>query len=311
MAYAFLLCMLVPQDSEDFRLLLDVDPFELDESGLLGESVRQEQEADRPWLDDFEGKNSWSLEWFPSAPVYRSYLADPLTPRSGSKFMIPIHGPDNVKIENALGAQRTFARWTSPSGDEAIDVSMEGAVFARFDINENVDMDAADFRVGIPIGYRRGRFSAKLNIWHLTSHLGDEFIERTGRKRIDYHKEEIAPGFSYDWTDEFRTYAEIGFGYYIDKVNKRWRGEVGAEWAGDLLWSGPPQTYLAIDIKWRQETDWDTAVAIQGGLWVSRGDPNSLAGLRFFIEYYRGVTPQTQFLEEQIEYVGLGLSAGF
>ena len=311
MTVALLVGLLVSQDSEDLRLLLDVEPLEVEGRGLYGEPVRQEEEADRPGVEDLKSSDSWSLEWLPPAPVYRNYLADPLTPRSGSKVMVPIHGPDNLKIENALGAQRTFARWTSPSGDETIDVSLEGAVFARFDINENVDMDAADFRVGIPIGYRQGRFSAKLHIWHLTSHLGDEFIERTGRKRIDYHKEEIAPGFSYEWTDEFRTYAEIGFGYYIDEVNKRWRGEVGAEWVGDLLWPGPPQTYLAIDIKWRQETDWDTAVAIQGGLWVAREDPNSLAGLRFFIEYYRGVTPQTQFLEEHIEYVGVGLSAGF
>ena len=172
-------------------------------------------------------------------------------------------------------------------------------------------MDAADFRVGLPIGYRQGRFSAKVHIWHLTSHLGDELIERTGVKRIDYHKEEVALGASYDWSDDFRTYAEIGFGYYIDEVNKRWRGEVGAEWTGELLWSGAPETYLAADIKWRQETDWDTAVALQTGFWLYRENPDSLKGFRVLLEYYRGITPQTQFPKEHVEYVAFGVAAGF
>ncbi len=268
----------------------------------------QEQEPPRP--SELLPPAAGSFTWLPGAPVFRSYLADPLTPESGTKFMFPLHGPGHVRIGNDLGSQRTLARWTSDTGT-MIDVGVEAAVFSRFDFNEDWDMDAADFRVGAPLGFRNGPFSMKLHLWHLTSHLGDEYMERTGEERIDYHKEEIALGASYDWTPEFRTYADVGFGYYIDEVNKHWRGEVGSEWAGDLLWTGPPTTYLALDVKWRQETDWDTAVALQFGLWFARGDPNSLAGLRFYAEYYRGVTPQTQFPGEQIEYVGFGMSAGF
>ena len=164
MVTVFVLSMLVPQDWSEV-LVPKEDPVELGDWERLDNPLRQEEDADVLPLTDIGENESWFLKGYPREPVFRNYLADPLTPRFGLKFMIPIHGPDNVKIENALGAQGTLARWTSPAGDEAIDVSMEGAVFARFDVSENWDMDAADFRVGFPIGYRRGKFSAKLHIW--------------------------------------------------------------------------------------------------------------------------------------------------
>ena len=51
MTVALLVGLLVPQDSEEVRLLLDVEPFEVEGRGLFGESVRQEQEADRPGVE--------------------------------------------------------------------------------------------------------------------------------------------------------------------------------------------------------------------------------------------------------------------
>jgi hypothetical protein len=199
----------------------------------------------------------------------------------------------------------------SPSGNEGIDFGIEGAVISRFDLSQDWDLDSGDYRWGFPVGYRYGRASGKFHIWHLSSHLGDEYISRTGEKAIRYHKNEMAVGIAYDLLDELRVYGDVGYGIYIGTPNEPWRAEMGAEWVGHMLGPDAPRTFLALDIKWRQETEWDTAVSVQAGLWLSQEQPTSAAGLRVLVEYYRGKTAQTQFPDEPDHHWAVGFAAGF
>ena len=264
-------------------------------------------------IDRTSRTTAWQTEWFPDSMVYPYYIADPVTPRSGTKISFPIRTktPEDVKIENSLGSSRCFWRKADYANEEAIDFSIDGAVISRFDITEAWDMDSADYIFGFPIGYRLGRFSSRLRLWHLTSHLGDELRSRTGRDPIRYHKDELALGFAYDWTPAMRTYAEAGFGVYIGTPNKRFKFQCGAEYVGDLYWKGPPTTYLAIDVKWRQETDYDTAIAIQTGFYLVQGADRYRAGVRVFLETYYGRASQTQFPKESDLYWAAGFAAGF
>ncbi len=275
-------------------------------------------------LDRTGRVTSWQTEWMPDAALYPAYLADPQTPRTGTKVFTPIRagkpasiGKKNeitsrpVKIENSIGSSRTIWRKVDYANEEGVDFGVDAAVISRFDISQAWDMDSADYMFGFPIGYRLGRFSARLRPWHLTSHIGDEIISRIGRGAIRYHKEELELGFAYDWTPEIRTYVDAGFGLYIGTPNKRWRAQCGAEWAGEVYWKGPPRTYVAIDVKWRQETDWDTAICIQSGFFLLQGADGYKPGFRIFLETYFGHSPQTQFPEERNLYWGVGFAAGF
>jgi hypothetical protein len=147
-------------------------------------------------------------------------------------------------------------------------------------------------------------------VWHLTSHLGDEFITREGAKPIRYHKNELQLSFAYDWTAEFRTYVDAGYGFYIGTPNKRWKGQAGAEWVGELS-PTLPRVFAAVDIKWRQETDWDTAVALQSGFYLVQGADRYSMGLRLYLELYYGKAAQTQFPEERDFYWAWGFAASF
>src|SRR6188474_3516464 len=97
-------------------------------------------------VQDPAGTGETRSEWFPEGLIYRHPLADPRAPVSGVQLQFPVHAEDHFKIENRLGTQ--VAIWRKHNLDTTFEIQAEGGVFARFDFDENWDMDGADFRFG-------------------------------------------------------------------------------------------------------------------------------------------------------------------
>ena len=243
----------------------------------------------------------------PPNPLYVHPLADPRSPYSGTRLQFPLHRGDNIKSESVLGGNFALVRFPGEEGD--VELEFEAAAFSRFDLNENLDMDAVDYRFGFPLVYRDGPLAWKLHLWHITSHLGDEYAERTGRKRIRYGRNELAFGASWDASDAWRVYGEMGWGFLIGEPNEPGRAMGGAEWVKKPAGSKFPEVFAAANIGSFQESDWHLNLAAQLGLWV-RTD-NSPRGYRFGFEYYRGHSPLTQFFEQREEYWSFGLWVHF
>ena len=67
-------------------------------------------------------------------------------------------------------------RQLGPSRPEGFEVEIEGAGIPRIDLQEENDLVSADFRFGIPVIYGTESYQVKLAYYHLSSHLGDEFL---------------------------------------------------------------------------------------------------------------------------------------
>ncbi|MGH7818965.1 MAG: DUF1207 domain-containing protein [Candidatus Binatia bacterium] len=241
------------------------------------------------------------IVWFADVPLYRHPVADPRAPHSGVHLQFHLRGDREARIENVLGNYISIMRW--PRDRHAFEIGMEGAAFGRFNIADNLDMDGVDFRFGWPVAYRRGRLAAKLHLWHITSHLGDEFIENTGRKRIRYARNELALGTAYDLTETSRLYGEVGYGFLIGDPNQRWRAMWGLEWVDDPF-EEIPHLFTAANVTSFEEVDWHPQLNVQLGIWPR---PRNLAhGLRAGFEYFRGRSALTQFFREREEFWGFG-----
>ena len=80
-----------------------------------------------------------------------------------------------------------------------------------------MEIVATDFRIGVPLTYGVGRYQTKLAYYHLSSHLGDEFMLRNpGTPRINYSREVIVWGHSWYGTDSLRLYGEVGWAFHVD-----------------------------------------------------------------------------------------------
>jgi hypothetical protein len=243
--------------------------------------------------------------WFPEGLAYRHPMADPREPMSGVRLQFPFESGDDPKIENRIGIQYAVYR-SGDLRDSCFEVQAEGAVHARFDLVHILDMDAADFRFGFPLVWREGRVAYKIHPWHMTSHLGDEFIERTGRLRHVYARNEICVGASLDLNEEWRTYAEGGYAFTMGEVNEPWRFMAGIETIGRHLGPDWPATFAALNLTSFEEQDWGVQFNLEAGFWITGTDTNR--GIRLTLGYFRGPSPLTQFFEDNEHYWSFGFS---
>lgn len=272
---------------------------------------RQEEPLPRPDLKSLAP--DWSLEFAPERDLYLTYLADPRQSKSGSKVQFPLRRDergDNIKIENVLGGHRPLAGWSDPGRpDIEMQLHIEAAVFSRFDIGEAWDLDAADYRFGFPFLYRTGDLILKFHPYHITSHLGDEFISREGRKRDSYHLDELAVGVSSTGGAGWRIYGELGIALYTGPETSSGRAQVGTEYFFAPL-TGRVTPFVALDLQTRNEIDWSWNAAVMAGLMLAP-KTGGTHGLRGTIEYYRGNDVQTQFKDDREHYLALGFAADF
>jgi len=247
-------------------------------------------------------------EWFPEGLAYRHPLADPRAPVTGVRFQFPIDGEDDFKIENRLATHLAIWRKGDPEV-AAFEVQAEGAAFGRFNFNENWDMDGVDFRFGFPIVSRAGPIALKLHPWHMTSHLGDEFIERTGRERVVYARNEICLGLSWDIDKEWRVYLEAGYALSRGDVNEPLRLMAGAETVGRHFGPDGPDVFAALNLTSFEEQDYGIQFNLEAGVWLRPEKSNR--GVRLSLGYFRGPSALTQFFEDNEEYWSLGFSLPF
>jgi hypothetical protein len=275
---------------------------------------KQEEPAPKPTKDDLLRRPfDWEVQFSPDNDLYRTYLADPRQSKSGSKVQFPLkpsydHG---TKIENVLGGHRPIVGWTDPGHpDVEMQLQVEAAVFSRFDIDEGWDMDAADYRFGFPFLYRTGDVILKVHPYHITSHMGDEYLSRVeGSDRKSYHLDELAIGVSFPAAASWRVYFELGYGFYTGPETDAGRAQVGAEYIFEPI-SQRIAPFVAVDLQTRNEIDWSwNATAMMGLMLIPKNGMGH--GLRATMEYYRGNDVQTQFKGDREHFLAIGFAADF
>ncbi len=256
------------------------------------------------------GKTKKVGVWFPPADFYPRYVADPIRPQNALTVQwvgdteVPETGGERFGLR--LGGGLGIFRW-HPEGKPDIgwQLSFEGGFAGQFDIEHEWDNTGWDGYYGIylsrmltpDLGFRIGT-------QHNSSHLGDEYAERTGRKRIDYTRQEVAGGVAWTFKPKWTLYSELGWGRGISDT-KSFRLESGLQYiTAQRFWKGRASRYTAIDIRTYEETDWSTRVTAQVGYWIPVGDRSSVH--RLAIEFGNGRSVMGQFLWEKETWIGIG-----
>jgi len=250
---------------------------------------------------------SAGYEWrlMPQGLIYSAYLAGAKESRFRSVWN---NDSDDGNIwDITLGGNVGVLRYGT-HGDarpEGFQIGIEGAGLVRLDIDEERDVDAADFRGGFPITWGNSVNQMKFAYYHLSSHLGDEFLlKHPGYPRLNYSRDVLVLGDSYYLSDEWRVYAEIGYAVVYDEC-KPWETQFGVEWrpAGWTGARGAP--FAAVNGHLREEVDFGGNVVFQAG-WAWRGSPAS-GVFRLGVEYYNGKDDQFSIFNESVNKVGFGI----
>ena len=255
-----------------------------------------------------EGQMPENPVLLPKGRLFDPLMADP----RWAHFSIAYHYYLNNKELRSVGST-SFGEFLSlfrddfPLGGEW-QVGVQAGVFAIFDLDsDSMDLINADYWVGIPVTYRNNKFSSLFRVFHQSSHLGDEFLLRNNPERVNLSYESVDAKVSYDITDWLRLYGGAGYIFHREPMDlKPWSTQFGTELKSPSKFlGGVARPVAGVDIKNWEENKWSTDISIRFGLQLESAKTESHT-FQILIEYFRGHSPNGQFYEKPIEYMGIG-----
>ena len=241
------------------------------------------------YIDD-----DWVFQMVPTGIIYRSYYAAPKEPRMGA--VIDHDSESNAYFDGTIGGRIGIFRIgnTDNRYPQGWQVDIEAAAFPRLDLREERDLVDTDFRVGVPVTYGSGPMQVKFAYYHISAHVGDEFIVKNPTfTRVNYVRDGFVLGLSYylegvNLPIETRLYGEMDWAFNTSGGAEPWAFQMGVEIAanecGPTIFGASP--FLAVNGDLREEVDFGGTFALQTGiLWRAR---DSTGTLRFGFEYING-----------------------
>ena len=253
----------------------------------------------------------WYWQVLPEGLIYRSYLAGVKEPRIGSTWAYDLN--QRWLWEVTIGGRVGLIRYGTDNvlWPQGWQIDLEGAAFTRLDMQKHPnaehsnDLVAADFRVGIPVTFGRGRWQTKCGYYHISSHLGDELILRDPNvERINYVRDSIVLGRSFYWRDDLRLYAEAAYAIGTDGGAQPWEFQFGIDYSPAEPTGIAPVPFAAINGHLREEVNFGGNLVVQVGMqW--RGATGHL--FRMGMQYYNGMSEQFEFYDQYESKIGMGI----
>ena len=247
----------------------------------------------------------WTLQLMPKGLIFSSYLAGMKEPRLATMW---VHDENfNWVWDATLGGRAGLIRFGTPNAvlPEGIQLDMEGAVLLRMDMEHGRDMMANDFRAGVPLTFGGKEWQFKTGYYHLSSHLGDEHLLRTGDSRINYYRDCLVLAVARRFWQDWRGYAETAWAFYTGEETQPWEFQFGLEYSPIYPAHGFRGTpFAAVNLHLFQELNYSGYLCCQVG-WQWRGSSNQL--FRLGLQYLNGYDDQFQFHHLTTNKIGFGI----
>lgn len=249
---------------------------------------------------------AWDWQLLPTGIVYKAYLASQKESRFASTFN---HIPerDDTFWEPTLGARVGLVRFGDHNNvmPQGFQIDAEGSAQARLNLTDNVDVTSVDFRGGLPLTYGYGAWRLKAGYYHLSSHLGDEFLlKNPAYPRLNFARDTLIFGAAYYFTDDLRVYGEVGWAFFTD-VSAPFEVQFGIDYAPAAPTGARGAPFFALNGHLREELDYSGNFTVQAG-WAWRSAHNGSL-LRIGGHYFNGASWQYSFYNQFEQQLGVGL----
>jgi hypothetical protein len=254
-----------------------------------------------------------SGEFLPKGHLFEPILLDPLEAQTYGS-VLPTYWTEGKKyagsiVPFAFGFAKPFYRHTS-AADRSEEWVLDLASFTQFEAFYDYKADRArrqimnnDYKISIIYNIRRGENNYRIRVYHLSSHLGDDYIYRnqiTAPSPNSVNYEQL--DFTYSRTvNNWRLYGGAGITLRKSEERKLLSAQLGTFYK-------KPSTKAArlvggVDVKFFQQTDFRPG--IHGGIGIELGHTQN--NLTFLFEGYSGFRPYSQFENQQTSWMGIGL----
>ena len=284
----------------------------------VSEKSFSDQEAQKK--EDHVIRKQVSGIWFPqSTLLYQPMIADPRETIYQAQFRYDdkVMGKYTIGVE--FGDYFPLFRWRNIlpwKGDLQFDI--QAGMWANFKMgsynnpnHEISELVTTDYLIGFPLSYAVDKWAFRLRAYHISSHLGDEFMfNHPGYPRKNPSFEAIDLFTSYQATEGIRVYFGPGWVFHSDDTYKLKPFYI--EWGAEFRAFGKSHygtPYLAIFMRNWQTMHWQFDGTYQLGYEWSK-----LQGVgrkvRVYVQYHHGYS-EGQFFKDKVGYFAAGFSYGF
>lgn len=258
--------------------------------------------------------------WFPmNSVLFQPLVADPrqVTNAGSVRFNDSVIGQHVGGV--IFGNDFIFFRWLDVlrwHGDA--DIGIETGVFSVFDLDHpKAGMVNSDFYVSLLLTYAVNKWSYRFRLWHLSSHLGDEFLlSNPGFERKNLSDNGIDLFASWQPTPALRLY--LGLGDIIWRDKEFYTHPFYVEFGSEIRLFGCRdrfnrlyvQPFFAMHFCSWEENDFDIDQTYALGVEWSK---LRYIGQKFriFAEYHNGFCYEGQFSKLHSNYFALKTEFGF
>lgn len=263
------------------------------------------EDSDALHFFETSGFEPYTWQIMPDGLIYRSYMAGVREPRFAAQWM---HERDwGWMWDVALGGRMGLLRYGTQDiyRPKGFQIDIEGAGMPRLDLEHENDVIAVDFRVGVPITFGNEQWQTKVAYYHLSSHLGDEYMLRyPGARRINFSRDVLVLGQSWYAWEGLRLYAELGWAFATDGGSEPWELQFGVDYTTAVPGNYRGAPFVALNGHLREEVDFGGNFVVQTGwLWLSPAGHMFRMGM----QYFAGQSEQYEFFDEHEEKLGLAL----
>lgn len=281
-----------------------------DEQAAAADALASTEAAAR--APESQSTAGYQFLFSPETHLYPDSIADPRRANFGVQVLsfsesdIPDTGTRRYNIKFG-GRFELFQAYPAERPDRGWQLGLEAGFIGQFDPSHSSDNIGWDGIYALIASFRpNDTLAYKFGFHHVSSHVGDEFAERTGRLRINYTRGEWLAGISWWVSDRWRAYGELGnaFDMRNDVLQEPWRAQAGLEYQLPGSLAGQSVNwYWALDLSATEERDWSTDATMQLGFAIRRGSRTWRVGA----EYYDGRALLGEFFQSDERYLGIGL----
>ena len=263
----------------------------------------------------------WGI-WLPEGPpAFRPFIADPHQVTAGVAWRFNDQKLGKNLIPVSYGTFVPLFRWIDiwpMRGD--LQFEIEGALWAIFDpLHDSSPLIDADYYIGFPLTYLFGNWAFRLRGYHISTHIGDEFLlDHHHFKRLNPSIEVFDFYVSNQFTRDIRLYGGVGWLACQDDSYRvgRFYCQLGAEIRFSKLGYrdycnrlyGEP--FFAMDFYY--QTHFKNHINSNYALGYEWGKVSgNRHRLRIFLEYHDGYALEGQFSIYPTHYLSIRTTYGY
>lgn len=187
---------------------------------------------------------------------------------------------------------------------------LQAAAFTQFEIKHVGDgiylggMVNVDYRATGFINYRNNNFSLRFRLFHISSHLADDYIIRNGittptPNTLNYEQIDLTVSYDFGF---FRPYAGIGYIFTPNSIRERFSAEIGSQFRQQNRENDFFRWIAGIDVKLFEQNNYTPGYRIGAGVEMGQTHKTHIALL---LDFYNGHLPYSTLEYRKVTWLGI------